>query len=572
MAVPIFESDKLIGYFYARIPKDADAEAMLTRAQTFVEEISFAFRASSCSRRWRSSRWWTARAFRRRVLDERLAEEVVRAQTFKTSFCLMLLDIDKFKTLNDTYGHQFGDEVLRRVGEILRGSVYETDFVARYGGEEFAILLPRAEPAGVLRKAEALRKAIESAAFDLAMQRVKVTIALGIAHYPRDGQTADAIVRQADRALYHAKDTGRNRAVDVAESHAGVSHPYERHPDDNKPQDLAGLPAEPPVRRAAPPAPSGGQDPDRALRRVALAAGVLLMRPPPRAPGGEDLAQAPKGLLSTAKKEYVGVVQIDGAIFQQDGGGVWAKGSSAWGRRLERLGKKSEVKAIVLSINSPGGSVGSVQELHALLARIRTEHKKPVVAQLGDVAASGGYYLAVACDKIVAHPGTLVGSIGVIFNTMNVEGLMAKLGVKQSPIKSGKMKDIGSMSRPMTEEERALLQSVIDNAYGQFLTAVADGRKMTVETVRPFADGRIVTGEQALKLGFVDELGDSWHAVQLAGRLGGITGSRGLPGGQRSRIMDILESRLAFLRGPDLAVLGRLGAFEPVGLESRSRP
>ena len=156
-------------------------------------------------------------AFRRRVLDERLAEEVVRAQTFKTSFCLMLLDIDKFKTLNDTYGHQFGDEVLRRVGEILRGSVYETDFVARYGGEEFAILLPRAEPAGVLRKAEALRKAIESAAFDLAMQRVKVTISLGIAHYPRDGQTADAIVRQADRALYHAKDTGRNRAVDVVE-------------------------------------------------------------------------------------------------------------------------------------------------------------------------------------------------------------------------------------------------------------------------------------------------------------------------------------------------------------------
>ncbi|TPW21427.1 MAG: diguanylate cyclase [Elusimicrobia bacterium] len=219
VAVPIFESDKLMGYFYARIPKDADAEAMLTRAQTFVEEISFAFRRIKLFQEVEKFSLvdGLTGAFRRRVLDERLAEEVVRAQTFKTTFCLMLLDIDKFKNLNDTYGHQFGDEVLRRVGEILRGSVYETDFVARYGGEEFAILLPRAEPAGVLRKAEALRKAIETAAFDLAMQRVKVTISLGIAHYPRDGATADAIVRQSDRALYHAKDTGRNRAVDVAE-------------------------------------------------------------------------------------------------------------------------------------------------------------------------------------------------------------------------------------------------------------------------------------------------------------------------------------------------------------------
>ncbi|TBR21864.1 GGDEF domain-containing protein [bacterium] len=219
VAVPIFESEKLIGYFYARIPREADAEAMLMRAQTFVEEISFAFRRIKLFQEVEKFSLvdGLTGAYRRRVLDERLAEEVVRAQTFKTTFCLMLLDIDKFKNLNDSYGHQFGDEVLSRVGEILRGSVYETDFVARYGGEEFAILLPRAEPAGVLRKAEALRKAIETASFELAMQRVSVTISLGIAHYPRDGAAADAIVRQADRALYHAKDTGRNRVVDVAE-------------------------------------------------------------------------------------------------------------------------------------------------------------------------------------------------------------------------------------------------------------------------------------------------------------------------------------------------------------------
>lgn len=351
---------------------------------------------------------------------------------------------------------------------------------------------------------------------------------------------------------------------------------------DEKPQEPVGVPAEPPSAHEPAAEP-------RRPRRIAvksliglyavslLAAGVLLMRPTPTKDGGskeKPSMKLPKGLLSTSKKEYVGVVQIDGAIFQQDGGGVWAKGSSAWGKRLERLAKKPEVKAIVLSINSPGGSVGSVQELHALLARIRKDHKKPVVAQLGDVAASGGYYLAVACDKIVAHPGTLVGSIGVIFNTMNVEGLMAKLGVKQSPIKSGKMKDIGSMSRPMTEEERVLLQGVIDNAYGQFLTAVAEGRNMEVDKVRPFADGRIVTGEQAQKLGFVDELGDSYHAVQLAGQLGGITGTPEIyrEGEAISGIMDLLESRLAFMRAPEVAILSRLGVLEPAGLEYRWRP
>lgn len=350
---------------------------------------------------------------------------------------------------------------------------------------------------------------------------------------------------------------------------------------DEKPQDLAGGPVSAPE-----PSPAPAEEPRRPRRLAVkaliglyaaslLAAGVLLLRPVAKdGPKEKASLKLPKGLLSTAKKEYVGVVQIEGAIYQQDGGGVWAKGSHAWGRRLERLAKKPEVKAIVLSINSPGGSVGSVQELHALLERIRKEHKKPVVAQLGDVAASGGYYLAVACDKIVAHPGTLVGSIGVIFNTMNVEGLMAKLGVKQSPIKSGKMKDIGSMSRPMTEEERALLQGVIDNAYGQFLAAVAEGRHVSVDAVRPHADGRIVTGEQALKLGLVDELGDSWHAVKLAAQLGGISGKPEVLRETEalSGLMDILETRLAFLRGPDLAILGRLGAFEPAGLEYRWRP
>ncbi|MBI3298825.1 MAG: signal peptide peptidase SppA [Elusimicrobia bacterium] len=344
-------------------------------------------------------------------------------------------------------------------------------------------------------------------------------------------------------------------------------------PQEQKPQDI------PPASAA----PVETRRPRRAALKALIglyalslaAAGVLLLRPAKDAVKSEKPSiRLPKGLLSGAKKDYVGVVEIHGAIMSSDGGGGWSsRGGSGWARKLERLAKKSEVKAIVLSIDSPGGSVGSVQELHSLLLRLRSEHKKPIVAQLGDVAASGGYYLAVACDRIVAHPGTLVGSIGVIFNMTNVEGLMGKLGVKTSPIKSGKMKDIGSMSRAMTEEERALMQGLIDNAYGQFLGAVAEGRGKSPEAMRPHADGRIFTGEQAHKLGLIDELGDSWAAVQLAAKLAKMEGKPEVLKENEtfSGIIELLESRLAFMRGPDLGFLSEMGVFSP-GLEYRWRP
>ncbi|PCI40578.1 MAG: hypothetical protein COB53_00880 [Elusimicrobia bacterium] len=219
VAVPIFESKKLMGYFYARIPHGRDPEKMLVKAQSFVDEISFAFQRIRLFQEVEKGSQidGLTGVYRRGIFDEKIAEEVVRAQTFKTTFCVMILDIDKFKNLNDSYGHPFGDTVLQRVGEILRESVYETDFVARYGGEEFAILLPRAEPEGVLRKAEAVRSAIEAETFELAMKQVKVTISIGIAHFPRDGLTANLIVQRADQALYHAKETGRNRVVDIVD-------------------------------------------------------------------------------------------------------------------------------------------------------------------------------------------------------------------------------------------------------------------------------------------------------------------------------------------------------------------
>jgi protease-4 len=177
------------------------------------------------------------------------------------------------------------------------------------------------------------------------------------------------------------------------------------------------------------------------------------------------------------------------------------------------------------------------------------------VALFGDVAASGGYYLAAACDQIIAHPGSLTGSIGVIFEVTNMEGLFAKVGFKMDPIKSGKHKDIGSPARAMTLEERAILQTLIDDAYGQFVAAVSDGRKLPVEVVKPLADGRIYSGNQALANHLVDELGDSHDALMLAARLGGIKDAK--PKVVRdaekfSDLFEMLESRahLAFGLGP----------------------
>ena len=216
--VPIREGQELMGLFFGRVPQGADPQALITRAQGFAEETGFAFRRLKLFQeveRLSQIDGLTGVA-RRGVLDQRLKDEAVRAKTFKTSFCVMLLDIDHFKKLNDNYGHQFGDQVLRRVAEILKESVYETDFVARYGGEEFVILAPRADAVGVLRKAEAVRSNVEREVFHLGMQEVRVTVSIGISHFPRDGGTPEEIVHAADDALYHCKETGRNRAIDIA--------------------------------------------------------------------------------------------------------------------------------------------------------------------------------------------------------------------------------------------------------------------------------------------------------------------------------------------------------------------
>jgi protease IV len=175
---------------------------------------------------------------------------------------------------------------------------------------------------------------------------------------------------------------------------------------------------------------------------------------------------------------------------------------------LKKFSENPSVKAIVLRIDSPGGGVVPSQEIHDAVQRVRTKNNKAVIASMGSVAASGGYYIAAATDRIVANPGTLTGSIGVIMETANVEGLLQKIGVEGVVIKSGKYKDVGSPLRKMSEEERGLLQTVMDDVHKQFIEAVAAGRALEVTDVQALADGRIFTGRQAKEAKLVDELGD----------------------------------------------------------------
>ena len=172
----------------------------------------------------------------------------------------------------------------------------------------------------------------------------------------------------------------------------------------------------------------------------------------------------------------------------------------------------NKVKGILLRVNSPGGTVPTSQELYEAVLKLK-EKGKPVVVSMGDVAASGGYYVSCAADRVVANPGTLTGSIGVIINLMNFKGLADKIGVTPAVIKSGEFKDIASPYRPMTQAEHDILQALIMDSYDQFTTAVSKGRKLPIETVKKIADGRIYSGRQAQKLGLVDELGTYSDAI-----------------------------------------------------------
>ena len=212
---------------------------------------------------------------------------------------------------------------------------------------------------------------------------------------------------------------------------------------------------------------------------------------------------------------------------------------------LKKFGESPSVKAIVLRIDSPGGGVVPSQEIHDAVKRVRNKNNKAVIASMGTVAASGGYYIAAATDRIIANPGTLTGSIGVIMELANLEGLLKKIGVENVVVKSGRHKDIGSPFRKMSDEDRRILQSVMDDVHTQFIEAVAEGRSLDVADVRPLADGRIFTGRQAKEIKLVDELGDLDDAIRLAADLAGIEGEpKVVEPRKRFSLRELIESRL----------------------------
>lgn len=256
-------------------------------------------------------------------------------------------------------------------------------------------------------------------------------------------------------------------------------------------------------------------------------------------------------------QDKMAVIRLNGVISDADDDSEFFMSVSPAVRAkkyINKAEKDDSVKGVFIRINSPGGTVGASQEVYNAVMRCRK--KKPVVVSMGDVAASGGYYIASASDVIVANPGTLTGSIGVIFNAMNFTDLMQKVGVKSNVIKSGKFKDIGSGFRPMSEQDRALLLAIIDENYEQFVSDILKGRidfdkkslklkndkkdvksvkkkakvsfdkvnkidksknntKLTEKVLREYADGRIMTGEQAYKIGLVDDLGGSYEAEKI---------------------------------------------------------
>jgi protease-4 len=174
----------------------------------------------------------------------------------------------------------------------------------------------------------------------------------------------------------------------------------------------------------------------------------------------------------------------------------------------------------VVRIDSPGGAVAPSQEIFDAVKTLKT--KKRVVVSMGSTAVSGGYYIACAADRIIANPGTVTGSIGALLQYSNREELLKKIGLESSVIKSGKFKDIGSPVRPMTSEEKDLIQGVLDDIHDQFVEVVSISRNISVEKLRPIADGRIFTGRQALKLGLIDDLGDMDYSVEVAAKLAGM--------------------------------------------------
>ena len=243
--------------------------------------------------------------------------------------------------------------------------------------------------------------------------------------------------------------------------------------------------------------------------------------------------------------DHVAVLELEGVISD----------SKDFVDQLKEYGNRPGVRSVVIRINSPGGGVAASQEIYEAIKKFRSESKKKVVVSMASVAASGGYYVACAADRIFANPGTITGSIGVIAEWYNYGDLLRWAKMQSIVIKSGAFKDAGSATRPLTEEEKVYFQDLISNMYNQFVSAVASSRKMKEDSVRKLADGRVYTGQQAKSDGLIDEIGTLQDAIAEAGKLAGIRGTPKTvsPIKKKFSILDLLfgDSRSALSLNPD---------------------
>lgn len=252
--------------------------------------------------------------------------------------------------------------------------------------------------------------------------------------------------------------------------------------------------------------------------------------------GGIFVSLVAPDVFEMPEPNRIGVVEVKGTI----------TGSTETLKAIKEFRKDRNVRCLLVRIESPGGGVGPSQEIYREIMKTKTH--KPVVISMGSVAASGGYYIAAAGTHVLANPGTVTGSIGVVSYFPDLRELFEKIGYSTNIIKSGKFKDIGNPGRELTPEERQLLQATIDETYGQFVRDIAVARNMDEAKIREFADGRIIMGESALRLGLIDELGNFEDAVVKAAQLGRIVGEPELIYAKKKR-----TSLLDFIIGGDMS-------------------
>ena len=366
---------------------------------------------------------------------------------------------------------------------------------------------------------------------------------------------------------------------------------------DNTP--AAGVPGEQPVRgsgtmggSAGPNAPSSAPRRRRrwglwiggaiaaALLFLTLGTVLLVVLLGPGGPdGGGGSARSPvtfeEEYVSGEGREKVAVLTVEGTIGSEEATGALtapAATPEALKNGLRQAAEDEDVRAVVLEVNSPGGGVTASARMRDEILDFKETSRKPVVVSMGDIAASGGYYISAPADSIVANPSTLTGSLGVIISLLNYEEAQEKLGLREEVVKSGEFKDIGSPANELTPEEREIFQELVNEDYDEFVRVIVEGRGLPEDRVRELADGRIYSGRQAEGLGLVDELGDLETATGVAREIAEVDGATVVRYTQEPGLAELLQARLAPQKPEALKVLEEAGLSPSPELQYLYRP